>query len=194
MLVYIRGPSCYIYRQGNDKPFLSSAGGWGDADSRLLYVVKCILQNRGYPIIKKRMHKDGHLMGTDSTQYLRTRNSANLSFCIYHGDWQIELAAENFNVLGRVVLDVQYGLDDESASKGWVAEQEKVHVPLLFEVSWDDTVTLDGDQDLQRVYRGFANKTEAMLCREWAKYVGKPMIEICDMILYQPLRLEEVVV
>lgn len=121
MIVSIVGHSCYVYRQPGDPLFRPnhcrsswSPPGWYGADSRLLHHVLRTLNARGYDLIKKRMWKDGHLCGTEHTQYLRSRNiRATPSLCIYHANHALEIAAESFNVLGRVVLRVEYGFGEE---------------------------------------------------------------------------------
>src|SRR5437868_7275100 len=81
MIVSIVGGSCYVYREPGDpvlRPNRSrrswSPPGWYAAESRLLYSVQKILDQRGYDLIKKRMWRDGHLFGSDHSQYLRSRN------------------------------------------------------------------------------------------------------------------------
>lgn len=58
-----------VQREQGDPRFYS--GGQGSGESRLLYHVKKALNARGLDLIKKRMWKDGHLVGDETTQYLR---------------------------------------------------------------------------------------------------------------------------
>lgn len=100
-LVVIREP-------GDPKYYgvLNAAG-----ESRLLYAIKNQLNNQGFDLIKKRMHKDGHLV-SEMQQYLRTRKptgNSNKDICIYNGFWQIRGAEEDFNQ-GQVVLLVERGI------------------------------------------------------------------------------------
>ena len=81
MIVSIIGGSCYVYRQDSDPVFRPTSGdsswsapGWYGAESRLLHHVQKTLNQRGYDLIKKRMWKDGHMVGTEYTQYLRSRD------------------------------------------------------------------------------------------------------------------------
>ncbi|KKM74878.1 hypothetical protein LCGC14_1395960 [marine sediment metagenome] len=110
MKVKLGNHSCTVEREPGDPKFRN--GGWGSGESRLLYHVKRVLNARGHDLIKRRMHKDGHLMGDDSMQYLRTRNTrAPIVLAIYDGNWQIRDAAEDFNREGRVTFTVSR-LDD----------------------------------------------------------------------------------
>src|SRR3954470_21306219 len=98
MIVSIAGSSCYVYREPGDpvyRPNRSkhswSPPGWYGAESRLLHNVKTILDGRGYGLIKKRMWRDGHMFGSDHTQYLRSRNpEAAPSLYVYHADAALE--------------------------------------------------------------------------------------------------------
>lgn len=152
MIVTIVGSSCYVYREDGDPVFRPNTSkscwsppGWYGAESRLLHHVKLILNRRGYGLIKKRMWRDGHLFGTEHTQYLRSRViTGTPSLCVYHADCAVEIAAEVFNKLGRVELAVEYGLaegDDGVASQDHVHAIEAAH-PCC-EVSWDAPADLE---------------------------------------------------
>ena len=144
MIVSIVGCSCYVYREPGDPVFrpnrskLSwSPPGWYGAESRLLYNVQKILNGRGYDLLKKRMWRDGHMFGCEHIQYLRSRNLKSVpSLYIYHANYALEVAAESYNVLGRVRLDVAYGAgreddpDFEQECREWVRRREIAH-PLL---------------------------------------------------------------
>ena len=141
MIVSIVNSRCYVHREPGApvlRPNRSrsswSPPGWCAAESRLLHNVQKILDRRGYDLIKKRMWKDGHMFGSEHTQYLRSRNLRAIpSLYIHHADYAVEVAAESFNVLGRVVLDVVYGVgreDDpefERSCREWVRRREAVH-------------------------------------------------------------------
>ncbi len=73
-------------------------------ESIFLYYVKNELLKMGNDVIKKRMWKDGHLMGGDETQYIRERNH---KFYIYDGNWQLRFLHKDFNKKGSVFLDLQ---------------------------------------------------------------------------------------
>jgi hypothetical protein len=117
------------------------------------------------------MWKDGLLCGTEHTQYLRSRRVRGTpSFCIYHADHAVEIAAEVFNVLGRVELSVEFGLAEEgdgpqtAASMAIVRDIEAAH--LVYEVSWDQSSVLDSGIitsgfERYRHYRGFTDRDEA---------------------------------
>ncbi len=167
MIVSIVGTSCYVYREPGDPVFRPnrsksswSPPGWYGAESRLLYNVQKILNARGYGLIKRRMWKDGHMFGAEHTQYLRSRNIKNVpSMYVYHANAALEVAAESFNVLGRVELDVMYGAgwaDDrnfEDQTRQWVVDAETAHP--CHEVSWQAEAMIDGHPAVRRLYRGY---------------------------------------
>ena len=167
MIVSIVGCSCYVYREQSDPVFRPnrskhswSPPGWYGAESRLLHNVQKILNGRGYDLLKKRMWRDGHMFGSEHSQYLRSRNiRAVPSLYIYHADYALEVAAESFNVLGRVRLDVVYGAGREDepgferACREWVRRKES-GLPL-YQVSWTGEATIDGHAADRRHYRAF---------------------------------------
>lgn len=173
LIVSIVGTACYVYRQPSDPVFRPnrsryswSPPGWYAAESRLLHHVQKILNRRGYGLIRKRMWRDGHMFGSDQSQYIRSRDIRIVpSLYIYHADYALEVAAESFNVLGRVELDVTYGagreddLDFERASREWVQGRE-VAQPC-YEVSWDEEATIDSHTRTRRLHRGFTDLEEA---------------------------------
>ena len=63
------------------------------SDSALLYAMKKILQRMGLDVVKKLMHKDGHLV-SDDQHYLRDRKGR---FLIYWGYHAVRSAYEDFN-------------------------------------------------------------------------------------------------
>jgi hypothetical protein len=178
MIVSIVGNSCYVYREPGDpvyRPNRSrnswSPPGWYGAESRLLYNVQKILNGRGYGLLKKRMWRDGHMFGTEYTQYLRSRSLKALpSLYIYHADSALEVAAESYNVLGRVRLDVVYGAgcednpEFERECREWVRRTES-SVPC-YEVSWEGEAVIDGHAADRRMYRGFRDLKSATAFRE----------------------------
>lgn len=178
MIVSIVDSLCYVYRQPGDlvlRPNRSrnswSSPGWYAAESRLLHNVQKSLDRRGYDLIKKRTWRDGHMFGSDHTQYLRSRNlQAAPSLYVYHADYALEAAAESFNVLGRVVLDVVYGAGREDAPeferecREWVRRREEAHP--CYEVSWEGVATIDGHTAVRRLYRGFTDLDPAMAFAE----------------------------
>ena len=173
LLVTIVGTSCYVYREPSDPVFRPnrsksswSPPGWYGAESRLQYNVQKILNGRGYGLYKRRMWKDGHMFGSDHSQYLRSRNIKRCpSLYIYHADSALEVAAESYNVLGRVELDVMLGVgwaDDryfENQTREWVSRAEADHP--CFEVSWMGEATIDGSTASRRLYRGFRDLDES---------------------------------
>jgi hypothetical protein len=178
MIVTIVDRACYVYRQPGDPTYRPnrscsswSPPGWYGAESRLLHHVLRIFNVRGYDLIKKRMWKDGHMVGTEHTQYLRSRHVRGTpSLCIYLADHAVEIAAESFNVLGRVALAVEYGLAEEgggpqtAASMAIVRETEADH--SVYQVSWDAPSNLDSSiitsgPERYRHLRGFTDRSEA---------------------------------
>lgn len=174
MIVSIVGGSCYVYREPGDPVFRPnrsryswSPPGWYGAESRLLHHVRRILNRRGYDLIKRRMWRDGHMFGSDQSQYLRSRDlQAVPSLYIFHADYALEVAAESFNVLGRVELEVTYGAgregdpDFERACREWVARRESAHP--CYQVSWHGEATIDGHTSVRRLFRGFTDPNSAM--------------------------------
>lgn len=174
MIVSIVDTYCYAYRQPGDpvlRPNKSrtswSPPGWYAAESRLLHHVQKILNRRGYGLLKRRMWRDGHLFGTEHTQYLRSRHlKAVPSLYVYHADSALEVAAEDYNVLGRAELDVVYGAgredapEFEAAGREWVRHQESARP--CYEVSWEAEATIDGHAAARRLYRGFTDLDSAM--------------------------------
>ena len=173
MILSIVGTSCYVYREPTDPLFRPnrsksswSPPGWYAAESRLLYNVMKILNARGYGLIKKRMWRDGHMFGAEHTQYLRSRDINGVpSLYIYHANQATEVAAESWNVLGRVGLNVMIGADwaddryFENQTREWVIRAEAQHP--CYEVSWEAEATIDGNEAFRRLYRGFRDLDEA---------------------------------
>lgn len=172
MIVSIVGDACYAYREPGDPVFRPnrsrnswSPPGWYAAESRLLHNVLKVLNRRGYYLIKKRVWRDGHMFGSDYSQYLRSRRLNSVpSLYIYHADYALEVAAESFNVLGRARLDVVYGAgreDDpafERAGRDWVRNREAP----CYEVSWEAEATIDGHAAVRRHCRGFTDLGAAL--------------------------------
>ena len=98
---------CYVWREKGDPKFRDS--GWGSGESRLLYHVQQILKKEGHDLIKKRMHKDGHMYGDEKMQYLRTRSpkSARPHIYIYDAEWQLRNSATDFNENGEVTFRME---------------------------------------------------------------------------------------
>ncbi len=184
MIVSIVGSSCYVYKEPNDPVFRPnwsksswSPPGWYAAESRLLYNVQKILNARDYGLFKKRMWRDGHMYGTEHTQYLRSRDiEAVPSLFLYHSASAVEVLAESFNVLGRVELDVMYGAgwaDDrnfENETRECVAKAEAAHP--CYEVSWQGEATIDGSTANRRLYQAFQglDDARAFLATEPSEY------------------------
>src|SRR4051812_4557841 len=75
----------------NRSRFSWSPPGWYAAESRLLYGVLKALNGRGYGLIKKRLWRDGHMFGSEHTQYLRSFTvKAAPSLYVYHNNYALE--------------------------------------------------------------------------------------------------------
>jgi hypothetical protein len=68
-------------------------------ESALWYKVKCMLNKRGYDLVKKEPAKDGHLTG--APYYLRDRKD---KFCFHDEMYMIRNIAKDFNHNGKVEL------------------------------------------------------------------------------------------
>jgi len=100
------GCECRVQREAGDRGFYGRAGSpWGGGESNLLHHVKQALNSQGHDFIKKRMHKDGHLVD-EMKQYLRARRPDRLKpgeiYCIYDDMWNLRNSAEDYNT-GEVV-------------------------------------------------------------------------------------------
>lgn len=106
MKVNVYEHQCVITAESGDPRFSGVVNAAGE--SRLLYHVKKILNERGYDLIKKRMWKDGHLMD-NMQQYLRSRKpsgNGTHDIYIYNPNWIVEGADAALNRDGKVVLTV----------------------------------------------------------------------------------------
>ncbi len=86
-----------VFREKGDKAYYGVRNAAGE--SALFYAIKKQLNSQGYDLIKKRMHKDGHLVD-DMQQYLRTRKPSGKSdkdIFISNPRWDIEGAEIAYN-------------------------------------------------------------------------------------------------
>ena len=90
--------------------------GW-EAEHSLLFKLKKILNEAGFDLIKKRMSKDGHMVGQDATPYLRAKGHKKDSphICIYDGNSELRNSAEEYND-GK---EVTFMIED-----AWEADQD----------------------------------------------------------------------
>jgi hypothetical protein len=122
------------------------------------------------------MWKDGHMVGTEHTQYLRSRDIQRTpSLCIYHANHAVEIAAEVFNKIGLVELAVEYGLTEDGYGPATAVSWD--HIMAIearhpcFEVSWEAPADLESGvmtsgPERYRHYKGFTNPTQALArCR-----------------------------
>ena len=96
---------CVVTREPGDPVFRN--GGWGDAESQLLYHVKKELLRQDFDVIKKRMWKDGHLVD-ETQQYIVTRKGFRPSFWVYDNNYAIRNMAEDFNRDGKIELAAEW--------------------------------------------------------------------------------------
>lgn len=84
-----------VSRDGGEKVY---------SESRLLHLIKKALNDQGHDVIKKRMWKDGHMMGGDETQYLRERK---WKWCAFDGEYALRLLYTDYNNEDSVTLIVE---------------------------------------------------------------------------------------
>lgn len=94
-----------VTREKGDKRIRRFRPGYypADPDSTFLHEVQKVLRAQGLDVIKRRMQRDGHLMGGEATQYLRDRRGR---FAIFNSRWQIALMVDDYNNNGVAVLSV----------------------------------------------------------------------------------------
>jgi hypothetical protein len=104
MKVEINGNQCVITKEAGDPKFYGMSG-----ESLLLYKIKQELIKQGYDVIKKRIQKDGHMIGDEEMQYIRTRNWKAKDFMmIYDGDYVFRAMTGDFNK-GELILNIERG-------------------------------------------------------------------------------------
>lgn len=102
------GTRLFVVREAGDIVYRNNGyAGANAGESRLLYHVKQKLNDAGCDLVKKRMWKDGHLVG-DQQQYLRVRKMSTDTphVFIHNGYWQVEGAEVDFNERGETCLQV----------------------------------------------------------------------------------------
>lgn len=98
-----------VQREKGDKPYRpgsarSFSPGWYGAESNLLYTVQQYLKIKGIPCIKKRMWKDGHMWGSDETQYIRSPGKKGQGWWLYDSAYALRIAAQDFNNYAEVTF------------------------------------------------------------------------------------------
>ena len=73
------------------------------SESTLLHKIKLELIEQGHDVIKKRMWKDGHMMGDESSQYIRERN---WKWCAFDNDYVLRLSYKDYNA-GKLILAIE---------------------------------------------------------------------------------------
>ena len=71
------------------------------SESLLLHKIKVALIEQGHDVIKKRMWKDGHMVGGDDMQYIRSRKG---DWCVYDTQYALRLSTEPYNKPGGSVM------------------------------------------------------------------------------------------
>lgn len=105
MQVTFSAGSVTLQREEGDPKFHGNA--YAKGEHALLHYLKKFLNARGFSLIKKRIWKDGHLMGDEYQPYLKTpHRGANgaPNICIYSGFYAIQGANERLNETGKVTL------------------------------------------------------------------------------------------
>ena len=74
------------------------------SESLLLHKIKTELIAQGHDVIKKRMWRDGHIMGGDETQYIRERK---WNWCAFDNAYAIRLLHTDYNTRESVSLLVE---------------------------------------------------------------------------------------
>ena len=103
MKLLFNGDRLIVTREpGDTKIYGGIIGGRGE--SNLLHKIKVALIAMGYDVIKKRMHKDGHLVD-ELQQYIRSRNNKCAgNFALHNGHWAVAGLDERWNEDGVVEL------------------------------------------------------------------------------------------
>jgi len=109
MKVELKENCCVVTREEGDPKFYGIINAAGE--SKLLHHIKLELLKQGHKVIKKRMHKDGHLVD-DMQQYIRTKKGYKPSFHIWNSNWAISGAEEDFNN-GEVILSLERDIWNE---------------------------------------------------------------------------------
>ncbi len=96
--------TCKVNRESGDPKFYGVRNAAGE--SKLFHHMKAELKKQGFNFIKKRMHKDGHMVD-EMQQYLRERKADKNGrrLAIYNSNWAINGAEVDFNQ-GEVILSV----------------------------------------------------------------------------------------
>lgn len=96
MKLQTRGDRVTVTRDDTDKRIYSESAFW--------YAVRNTLRGSGRDVVKRLMQKDGHMMGDNSTYYVRARN---WDFAIFDGDWAVRDLAKDYRENGTVILTRQ---------------------------------------------------------------------------------------
>ena len=126
MKVDLQENICVVTREEGDPKFYGVVNAAGE--SKLFHHIKLKLKEAGHKVIKKRMHKDGHMVD-DMQQYIRTVKGYEPSFAIYNSQWAIAGAEVEYNANGHVTLSVIRNL--------WSKEREVYSCPKCGWESFD---------------------------------------------------------
>lgn len=107
MKIELKKRICVVTREEGDLKYYGIRNAAGE--SRLLYAIKNRLIEMGHDVIKKRMHKDGHMVD-DLQQYIRTRKGFEPSFCMWNSTWSVCGLEEGWNQRGHVALSIVWDI------------------------------------------------------------------------------------
>jgi hypothetical protein len=93
MIVKIENAIVKVTKEKEDPRFYS--------ESHFLYFVQQELKKQGYNVVKKLMHKDGHLV-SETQHYIR---QTNYEWAIWNPYYTIYGAHDKFNEFGEVELE-----------------------------------------------------------------------------------------
>jgi hypothetical protein len=103
------------------------------SESTFLHKIKKELIKQGYDVIKKRMAKDGHMFGSDTTQYIRSRDTKENrkmgGFYVYDGNYALKLSYEDYNMKGVMSFNVERNIFEVKATSVKTEMTEGVYQP-----------------------------------------------------------------
>lgn len=96
MILEFKENKLVVTKEPTDKKYYGHKNTSGE--SQLLYAIKQEMKKLGMDVIKKRMHKDGHLV-SEMQQYIRERKRQENGTlrAWWNGHWQINGLNEDFN-------------------------------------------------------------------------------------------------
>lgn len=88
--------------------FTRHTHGWGP-EIHLMFTLSKKLNSLGFNLFRRKMGRDGHLMGDDHTPYLRVRDDKTSApqIYIYDGMYALRNSAEEYNARKSVLLNIE---------------------------------------------------------------------------------------